>query len=64
MKITSFSKVALLEKQVFNLDLMMPVSEKLINLYQFVQDHGRNFVGLSCKDHNLIPPSSALSDEA
>ena len=64
MKITSYARVSLLERQTFNLDLMMPVNEKLTNLYQFVVDHERKFVGLSCKDQNLIPPSSALADEA
>ena len=64
MKITSYARVSLLEYQTFNLELLMPANEKLINLYQMVVEHERKFIGVTCKTLNLIPPSSALSEEA
>ena len=48
MNITSYVSASALDRQTFNLDMMMPVKEKLDNIQQFITRHERAIVGLTC----------------
>ena len=64
MSITNYSSVTRLHEQQFNLDLMMPVREKLFDLFNFINQSERDLVGgLSNQNHDLIPPSCTLSED-
>ena len=45
MNITSYASVSALDFQTFNLDLMMPVKEKLGNIQELIHRHERAIAG-------------------
>lgn len=63
MNITSYVSTAVLDRQLFNLDLMMPVKDKLGNIQALINRYERALVGLTCKNKDLIPQSHELADD-
>ena len=41
----------------------MPVRDKLYNLLKFVSENEQAFVGLTCKNHDLIPQGCDLDED-
>ena len=61
MNITSYRSVSALDQQIFNLDLMMPIKEKLENIQELINRHERALVGSTCKNRQLIREDHELA---
>ena len=63
MKITTYADLNQLQLQRLQLDLMMPVRDKLINLSKFIADNGDKIAGLTCNSKNLFSYKRVFGEE-
>lgn len=55
---TQFPKIDRLDLQTFNLDLMLPIRDKMIQFNEFLLSNEQSFVGSTCQNKNLLPFNS------
>ena len=60
MKITNYPRIEQLSMQKFNLDYMLPVKDKLVQFYEFIQANDRDLIGSTCQNRHLLPDDSKL----
>ena len=63
MKITNYERAQRLAAQNLNRDQMIPALERLTALLNFLQSREGDFVVQTCKNRELIPRESALSED-
>jgi len=63
MRVTNYASIANLKSQRFNLDYMLAVKTRLLNLRDLILRFEHSFVGQTCKNGELIAEHVGLSQQ-
>ena len=63
MKLTSYTDINQLQLQRLQLDLMLPVRDKLISLSKFIASNGEKIAGQTCNKRDLFSDKKICGEE-